>query len=934
MALTPGTRLGPYEIVSALGAGGMGEVYRATDTRLKRQVAIKILPASLAADRERLARFQREAEVLASLNHPNIAGIYGLEATDGSQALVMELVEGNDLSTLIAAGQRTPEAESGSSRLREGASAAGRGGGAPRGLNIDDTLTIAKQIADALEAAHEQGIIHRDLKPANIKVRADGTVKVLDFGLAKALEPVGASAPSAGANSPTITSPAMTQMGMILGTAAYMAPEQARGRAVDKRADIWAFGAVLYEMLTGTRAFPGEDLTETLAAVVKSEPDWTRLDAAVPARVQQVLRLCLQKDPKQRVGDIRDVRLALDGAFETAVSATVAPITAPRRPLWRRALPLVAAIVVTAAITGAAVWYTRPQAPALPVVHFQLTLGENLQFTGTGRQMIAISPDGTAIVYSAGQRLYHRPLSELEPRVIPGTEVGGGITSPVFSPDGRHVAFYSQQSGSLQRIPVSGGVATTLATIENPFGMTWGDDGLLIGQGARGIIRVPEAGGKPEPLVAATVGELAHGPQLLPDGRTLLYTVLTTGSTWDEARIVVQALTPGSARRVVIAAGSDARYVPTGHLVYASAGTLLAVPFDLGQLQVTGTPVTVVLGVQRSLNTGSAQFAISRTGSVAYIPGPVAPAELSRPRVLAALKREGGFERLSVPVRPYAYPRVSPDGTRVAVSTEELKGADVWILDLSGGGQRRLTTEGLNRYPVWSPDGLRVAFQSTREGDSGMFAQRADGAGAAERLTKPESGVEHIPDSWSPDGQYLAFTRIDGLGDGSLWLLSLKDTTATVLAQKPSSLIGRAAFSPDGKWLAYQSNETGQGSVVVQPFPATGAKYIVTRGGHPFWSPDGRELVINPAANRISTVSITTQPSFSFGEPTPLPGGLAELSSKNPGTGPRVWDYTPDGKRIIGVADVDTRASPPPIGNQIDVIVNWFSALRQRMTEP
>jgi serine/threonine-protein kinase len=552
---------------------------------------------------------------------------------------------------------------------------------------------------------------------------------------------------------------------------------------------------------------------------------------------------------------------------------------------------------------------------------------------------VAISPDGTQIAYVANQHLYHRAMAELEARILPGMETAAVVTSPVFSPNGRYLAFHAD--GALKKIAVSGGAALTLCPADNPFGMSWNEDGILFGQGAKGIMRVSENGGTPELLVSVKPGEVAHGPQVLPGGRTVLYTV-STGTTpelWDKAQVFVQSLTPGSARQAIIPAGTDARYVPTGHVVYAVGGVLFAVPFDLGRLQVTGGPVPVVEGIRRSASgvTGSVQFSFSRTGSLIYIPGPVSTVG-AEDRALAVLGRQGGLERLKAPPKAYAFPRVSPDGKWIAVSTDDAKDTNVWIVDLAGAAApRQLTLGGANRYPVWSADGQRVAFQSDREGDLGIFWQKADGTGAAERLTKPEQGIGHIPDSWSPDGKRLSFTAIKGR-EGAVWVLSIQDKTSSVFAEKASTLIGRSAFSPDGRWLAYQSSESGdRNRIFVQPFPATGAKYSVTGGGHPFWSPvwsaDGGELVFNPAAGRIETVRITTRPSFSFGAPTPLPGGLAGLLSRNPATDPRVWDFTPDGKRLIGVTDVSTagQTSGTPAAPQLQVVLNWFEELKQRM---
>ena len=557
MALTPGTRLGVYEVTAQIGEGGMGEVYRATDTTLNRQVAIKVLPESLASDAERIARFEREAKTLASLNHPNIAAIYGFEKSSGVHALVMELVEGPTLADRIAQGA----------------------------IPVDEALPIAKQIAEALEAAHEQGIIHRDLKPANVKLRPDGVVKVLDFGLAKALEPAGAMSPGM-SQAPTITTPAMTQAGMILGTAAYMSPEQAKGRTVDKRSDIWAFGAVLYEMLSGKRVFGGDDISDTLANVLKTEPDWSKLPANVPARVRQAVRGCLQKDLNQRVHDIADVRLALEGVFESGVSQGEAATVA--QPMWRRALPLAFASLVTALVVGLAAWSLWPTSNApRSVTRFDYVLPEGQQFRAAAmiRPLMTFSPDGRHFVYNTNEGLYLRAMGDLETRLIPGTEEA--LANPFFSPAGDSVGYW--QEGELRRIAISGGAPVVICAATNPIGATWGPDGTIFFGQPEGIMRVPATGGTPALVIPAAEGERVHGAQLLPDGESVLFSVTTaTGNApWEQAQIVVQSLSTGE-QTVVLQGGTDARYVPTGHLVYALGLGLFAVAFDADRLEVQG----------------------------------------------------------------------------------------------------------------------------------------------------------------------------------------------------------------------------------------------------------------------------------------------------------------------------------------------------------
>jgi serine/threonine protein kinase len=912
LALTPGTRLGVYEITASIGEGGMGQVYRATDTALGRQVAIKILPEAFASDPERLARFEREAKTLASLNHPHIAAIYAIEKSTGQHALVMELVEGEDLSQRIAKGS----------------------------IPFDEALPIAKQIAEALEAAHEQGIIHRDLKPANIKVRSDGTVKVLDFGLAKAMEPAAGSSPSM-SMSPTLSLQA-TQAGMILGTAGYMSPEQARGRTVDKRADIWAFGAVLFEMLTGKRAFPGEDITDTLAAVVRSEPDWSLVPGNLSPMLLVFLRRSLQKDPKQRIPDIAAMRLALEGAFETpAPSPTASPAPAAPQPTRKWAIPALVAAIVAAVLTSVAWWYARPSPPPSTIARFSLVLPPDQNFSNTGRQFLAVSPDGTQVAYTANLRLYVRSMSDLDARPIGGIDGSYAVTNPVFSPDGRSIAFLSGADNTLKKIAVTGGAAVTLCPADNPFGMSWGPDGILFGQGGKGILRVSAAGGKPEAIVSVKGGEFAYGPQMLPDGQTVLFTLSTNTSDWDNgARIVVQSLKSGE-RKTVVEGGSDARYLPTGHIVYAVGGVLFAVPFDVRRLQVSGGPVPILEGVMRagSGQTAVAQFSTGANGSLVFVSGPASPSA-GRVAQITLMDRKGTVEPLKLQPGAYDHPRVSPDGTRIAFATDDGKDAVVWVYELSGAtAMRRLTFGGKNRFPIWSTDGQHVVFQSDREGDLGIFWQAADGSGTPERLTKADKDTSHIPESWSPKGDGFLFRVTKGT-DISLWLFSLKDRTARPFGAVRSQTPTDAAFSPDGRWVTYSTSMTtdaGQRVVYVQPVPATGATYqipVLEAGGyrHPQWSPDGKELFYFLGGTRMRTVTVTVQPTLAFGNPTLIPN--PSFWGDNAGDVARRYDVMPDGQKFVGIIAAGAGGSTvagAPTTSQIQVVLNWFEELKVRV---
>jgi len=810
VTLTQGTRIGSYELGAQIGAGGMGEVYRATDTNLKRQVAIKVLPAAVAGDAERLARFQREAEVLAALNHPNIAQIHGLERGVGTTALVMELVEGPTLADRIAQGP----------------------------IPVDESLPIARQIADALEAAHEQGIVHRDLKPANVKLRPDGSVKVLDFGLAKALEP-GGSLSSSLSLSPTITTPAMTQAGLVLGTAAYMSPEQAKGRPADTRADIWAFGAVLFEMLTGTRAFDAEDVPETFVAVLRAEVDWDRLPPDLPPRVVVTIRRCLQKDLRQRAQAIGDVRLALEGAFETPAPAASDAATVAIRavPPWRRALPVALAVVVAGLLVDAA-WRFWPSPPA-EVNRFAYRPPDSTAFRREGRPVLAVSPDGRHFAYNTGDGLYLRAMGEIEARIVAGT--GPDLAGPFFSHDGQQLAYFDFGAGEIKRIGISGGAPVTVADVENNlWGAHWAGDGTILFGQLAGVMRVPASGGTPSLAIEAAEGERLYGPRMLPDGEHVLFAAATaTGATrWDEAQIVVASLATGE-RTVVVQGGSEARYLPTGHLLYALGDDVLAVPFDLGSLTTRGGAAPLLQGVSRganpATNTGVANYDVAGDGTLVYLTGRAAEGGTglfwADGSGLAPLFPEG---------RDYEGVRLSPDGRHLATVETDGEGSQVWVVEIESGTRRQLTTdETYKNEPVWTPDGERVTF---RAGDDIVW-QRADGSEPAEVLVDRDDSV--FPTDWSPDGQTLAFVELAG-GQPDLWTYSVADGEARPFLVGPGAQLA-ARFSTDGDWVAFdQRSESGR-AVWVAPFPAgRGAATQVsgpdTPGDFPSWSHDGQRL--------------------------------------------------------------------------------------------
>jgi serine/threonine-protein kinase len=910
MPLSSGSRLGAYEIVAAIGAGGMGEVYRARDTRLNRDVALKILPELFAGDAERMARLHREAQLLASLNHPNIGAIYGLEGQEGREgqdrqdgplALVLELIEGPTLADRLTAGR----------------------------IPIDEALLIARQVADALEAAHERGIIHRDLKPANIKVTPDGRVKVLDFGLAKAMtgEEAAGVGRAALTNSPTLSMMA-TQAGMILGTAAYMSPEQAQGLPVDHRTDVFSFGVVLYEALTGLQPFHGETAAAILASVLIREADLAALPANLSPRLVDLIRRCLEKSPKKRWHAAGDLRVELEAIAEAPLALSAPQAGAPA-PLWKRAAAMAAVAVGAAALTSALWWYSRaPEAPTPIVSRFVVPLAQNQQFTNTGRHVVALSPDGTQMVFVANQQLFLRSMSDPIARPIPGTNLGTAITEPVFSPDGQSLAFWAISDNTIKRIAVTGGAPVTICSATNPYGMSWDASGILFGQGpGRSIMRVSPNGGTPETLVKADT--IPHGPQMLPDGDTLLFTLTAESDTerWDKARIVAQSLKTG-VRKVLVDGGTDARFVASGHIVYAIGGVLFAVPFDARKLAVIGGKVPIVEGVSRAdatNNTGTAQYSVSRNGTLIYLPGPVSTTAAQRD--LALVDRSGSVTLMKLPLGSYEHPRFSPDGKLIAMGTDDQQAANIWIYPTSGTAARsQLTFGGRNRFPVWSADSMRVTFQSDRDGDAAIFWQRADGTGSAERLTSPEKGTAHIPQAWSPAGDRLLIDVVRGI-DHTLAVFSAADRKIEPFGGvRSSGTMLSAVFSPDGRFVAYDSNESATTNiphVYVQPFPATKSKYQLPLGIHTVWSRDGKRL-FSQRRNGMAVLEVTTQPAFSFGNPVdftrPFIGGGPDTMTN--------FDITADDRflAVMNPGQGDLSSTP-----QIDLVLNWFEELKQRV---
>jgi len=899
MALVSGTRVGVYEVAAKIGEGGMGEVYQARDTTLDRDVALKVLPEAFTADPDRLARFQREAKVLASLNHPNIGAIHGLESTEDTQALVLELIEGPTLADRIAEGP----------------------------ISVDEALNIANQIAEALEAAHEQGIVHRDLKPANVKVKPDGTVKVLDFGLAKAVssDASGASATTSATMSLTASA---TQMGMVIGTAAYMAPEQARGKSVDQRADVWAFAVVLFEMLSGQRVFHGDDVSLTLAKVLEGQPQWDALPSSVPPRVANLLRRCLEKNPKQRMHAVGDVRLGLDGAFETPVERGADSAAVSATGVWRQPVPLALCGVALLGLGALVTWSVLGVNQSAPnsVVRFSLPVGPEQVFTSTGRHLVALSPDGTELIYEADGQLYRRRFDQLEPTAIPGTAEGGG-RSPFISPDGEWVGFWA--GGQLKKVAMSGGAAVNLGDVDNPWGVSWGiDDTILFGQGTAGIWQVPGTGGTPEVVITVEDGGMAHGPQMLPDGDSVLFTLRPVGtSSWDGAQIVAQSLETGE-RVVLIEGGRDARYVETGHLVYALNGVLFSVVFDPGALEVLGGPVPLVENVDQTDVTGASHFALAANGTLAHVRG---IGGIGDSRNLVWVDRQGDEELLMAPPAPYDSPRLSPDGRYVALEVQG-ENIDVVIYDLQRDTPTRLTfAPGRDGYPLWTPDGQRIVFSSDRDGILTLFSKSADGTGQAEQLTTSDAAL--VPEAWADDGQTLVaqITR----GEPGLQLIHVGTDGGDEELLNTEFIELYSDVSPDGNWIAYMSDESGQFEVYARPFPnVDGGRWQISRAGGlaPKWAPDGGALYFfNGNSTQMMVAAVETDSTFSPGNPE----GLFSLVGYRVGAPGRArpFDISSDGERFLMIKPtlMATESGNP---SHIVVVENWLEELKDRVPVP
>jgi serine/threonine-protein kinase len=905
-----GRRIGHYEVVAKLGEGGMGVVYRARDPRLHRDVAIKIVSGAFAEDADRRARFRREAELLASLNHPNVAHVYGLEeaaSPSGATAIVMELVEGPTLADRLARGA----------------------------LPLDEALKVARQIAAGLEAAHSQGIVHRDLKPANVKVRDDGTVKVLDFGLAKVLDSAQASGPfnpaqgsGLKAQGDATNSPTATQQGSVLGTAGYMAPEQARGRPTDKRVDIWAFGCVLYELLSGRRAFAGEDMTETIAAVMRGEPDWAALPAGTPATIQMFLRRCLEKDPTDRVHDIADVRLALGGAFDPPAGA------ATRAAALRRSRLIAMAVgaVALAAVTGAIAWTVKPATPPSAVRRFRVTTAPAVLAIANTNRDIAVTPAGTAVVYFAGQgtdrQMYVRPFDAID-----GTPLrqADRFFEPLVSPDGRWVAFIDETDLMLRKVPLAGGPPVAITRLgREMLGATWGADDTIVfavNETGSGLRRVPAAGGTPTTLTTPRQdeGEVMHAwPIFLPGGRTVLYTV-RSGPLANEFRIDAVDVATG-AHRVVLRNATNAHYSPSGHLVFAIENSLRAVRFDPGRLEVIGDPIPVVDNVLTKAS-GGASFDLAADGTLVYVSG-----SNYIPRRLVWVDRTGRREVVAAPLRGYIVARLSPDGTRAALDVRDQQ-SDIWIWDFAREALTRFTSDpAVDSNPVWMPDGRTIVYTSARTGRQLIFSQDADGVGPVTQLTTGPN--QQISRSVSRDGSRLIFDEYGTNRSEDLMALDMSPPRRVVpLLQTPANE-RNGEISPDGRWIAYSSAESGRHEIYVRPYPNLEDRrwqISVDGGVQPVFSRRGDELFFLGREGRMMVSQIRTSGEFSASAPRAIlePQHYALESAVNAIITARTYDISPDGQRFLMIESAEA-----PVNAGIVVVLNWSEELKRLLPVP
>jgi eukaryotic-like serine/threonine-protein kinase len=884
MAILPGQRLGPFEILARAGEGGMGEVYRARDSRLDRIVAIKVLPAHLADRSELRERFDREARTIAGLNHPHICTLYDTGHQDGTDFLVMEYLEGETLADRLSRGP----------------------------LPIEQVLQFAIEMADALDKAHRKGVTHRDLKPGNIMLTKSGA-KLMDFGLAKLRQD---DRPATSISQLPTQQDAITAEGAIVGTLRYMAPEQLEGKEVDARTDIFAFGAVVYEMATGKRAFEGKSQASIIGSIMSSEPaPMSSLQPMTPPALDRVVKKCLAKDPENRWQSAKDLADELNWIAGASEAATV-PVQAPQhtKKHWQSPAFLGLAAMSVAVAAAVAVWYLKPAAP-LPVTRTVIALPLDEQLAGTTQPAVALSHDGKQLAYVATRnggppQLFLRALDGLDSRPIPGTD---GAASPFFSPDDQWLGFF--QSGPLKKISVNGGASVNLANIGNPRGASWNTPGTIIfaPESNISIQQISDQGGAIQPLFQLASGEVSQRyPDVLPGGKSVLFATLGIGN--QNPGVAVQQIGTGKRKNLVQNAVSP-RYAPSGHLLYVQGTTLMAVPFDPDRLEIRGAAVPAAEGISLTTNTGGAQYSFSSTGTLLYVSGGVAAAQ----RRLVWVNRNGTEQVLAAAPGDYDNPRISPDGHRVALEF----GSQIWIYDLSRDTLSKFTFEGsTNADPAWTPDGKRISFRSNKDGYTDIYWQLADGSGGLERLTSNQ--FVKIPKSWSPDGRLLAYHENNPVTKKDIWVLQLTDNKAQPFLRTPFNE-GAPVFSPDGRWLAYMSDESGRMEIYVQPYPGPGGKWqISTDGGsEPAWNHNARELFYRNA-NKMMAVDVTTQPSFSAGKPKVLFEGV--YLSVAPGLTNTAYDVSADGQRFLMVKETGRAVS----STQINVVQNWFEELKRR----
>ena len=896
MTIAQGKRLGPYEILAPAGGGGMGEVYRAKDTRLDRIVAIKVLPDHAAGLAESRERFEREARAIAGLNHPHICVLYDVGHQDDTEFLVMEFIEGETLAHRLLKGP----------------------------LPLQQVLQYAIQIADALDKAHRMGVTHRDLKPANIMLTKSG-IKLLDFGLAKLQSNAATTSPL---SELTTAKDNITAQGTIIGTLQYMAPEQLESKEVDARTDIFALGAVVYEMATGKKAFGGTSHASVISAIMSSDPPpMSTLQPMSPPALDRAVKRCLAKDPDKRWQTASDLREELqwigDSEMQTPAAGAAFPSkAAPAVGKGRQLLLWSAVSLAIAVLTGLLAWNFKPAASsALPVIRSVIALPPGQQLDGLNSPAVALSADGSRLAYVAIRdgvsQIYLRPLDSLEATPIPGTENGA---SPFFSADGQWIGFFA--GGKLRKIPISGGTSVALDDATTPRGATWSSRGVIVfaPTSAGGLQQIPDAGGSATPLTQFKKGETTHRwPQFLPGGRSLLFAVGSGFAAGGGANLHIVGYSVSAGQQYDVAqTGTQPEYVP-GYLVYiqAGTGTLMAVPFDAKRMAVTGTAIPAVESVLQSTPTAAAQYAVSENGSLVYVGG-----EQTSQRNLVWVSRDGSEQTLAAPPRRYQAPRLSPDGRRIAASIDSPT-PQVWIYDLTRDALTRLTFEGTyNRSPTWTPDGKRVAVISNKDGALNIYSQSADGGGSMERLNESKNITN--PSSFSPDGRLLAMDEIDPVTQQDIAVLQVSDHKEQPFLHTVFNE-SAARFSPDGHWLAYASDESGRREIYVQSFPGPEGKWqISTDGGtEPVWNPKGHELFYRNG-DKMMAVDISTQPNFSAGKPRMLFAGQFVAAA---GSDPN-YDVSPDGQRFLMLEEAEPGTSTASA--QIIVVQNWVNELKRR----